>query len=145
MRFDLELLHDFGQALIPANIDEGRIREALRFYEEPYSLESEELAFWEVLEKLEAIGYLSTYLSLVAIVVNSESHYAGMRSKVNSEIVEAAARLELIQKRAREWELLGPECGPEKCRVEDCSRLRIKLAVYCFVHQMLLSDTSEED
>ena len=30
---------------------------------------------------------------------------------------------------------LGPECGPEKCAQEDCSRLRIKLAIRCLEHQ----------
>lgn len=39
------------------------------------------------------------------------------------------------QRREREFlDLLGPEAGPEPCRQEGCSRLRIAHSVYCRRH-----------
>jgi hypothetical protein len=48
---------------------------------------------------------------------------------------ETRDKVELKELRKRKWEALGPECGPEKCSVINCTRLRIKLAMLCFIHQ----------
>lgn len=50
--------------------------------------------------------------------------------------IEAITENKLPAARAQKWQALGPECGPEVCVEEACKRLRIKLAVRCFMHQI---------
>jgi len=38
--------------------------------------------------------------------------------------------------RRRRWQAVGPECGPEKCFEPNCERLRIRLAIRCYLHQL---------
>jgi hypothetical protein len=45
----------------------------------------------------------------------------------------ASRRLAGVQEMAF-WEILGPEIGPETCRWEGCSNLRISCSVFCRRH-----------
>ena len=65
--------------------------------------------------------------------------------KTSIEVLYSSKVLQIAEDRAREgghksrlalWQTLGPERGPEKCVEQNCDRLRIELAVRCFMHQM---------
>lgn len=91
--------------------------------------------FWDVLKKLKPLCYTVTG-SVDFFIAPNQSVYSLL---MNSELLinsETKANAQAERDRQICWENLGPEVGPERCLEPDCDRLRIKLAVRCFIHQL---------
>lgn len=95
--------------------------------------------FWNELEILSPIAYISAWDRLILITTNREFYESFIYSPEFLRYEDTRKRRALEQ-RVKRWndyhENLGPECGPEKCIEPSCTRLRIKLAVKCIRHQL---------
>ncbi len=100
------------------------------------STEDQEIkSFWTTLGSLEPLmylvdGFVFTIISPDKDVIEQliESHSFGSLEARRHE--QARQRLQNL------WHSIGPECGPETCVEPGCGRLRIALAIRCFVHQL---------
>lgn len=120
--------------------------ELLRHFDGVYfsDLEIGSDPFWTVLEDLKPYCFASYLGDLFFCSLNKE-HVEAMYSPT------VLAQAELFQvdwiraNRAALWQDLGPECGPETCIEAGCSRLRIRLAVRSFLHQLWLPNRRTPD
>jgi hypothetical protein len=99
------------------------------------ALEADGDSFGRVLELLEpfACFALSDRLLLLAREESSLDSFLASRAV---EVAESLQKESKRESRLKLWQQLGPERGPEVCVVESCDRLRIGLAVKCFLHQV---------
>lgn len=122
--------------LIEGSISECDIGALLEGFEEfqPYMAESD--CFWNVVDRVKPFCYFSDLDEGIFVARGKELYELGF----NNEIVAAittATRTGQQRIRQSSWNSLGPECGPEKCVESGCDRLRIQLAVRCFLHQTM--------
>ena len=66
--------------------------------------------------------------------------YRQFRDNIPVAEIESNERKYLMSSREQLWNNLGPECGPDVCIEGNCDRLRIMLAVRCFIHQLQWGD-----
>ncbi len=128
---------DFELMIIERTVTDAEILDALgsncTFIDDE---QEDDSRFWQIMNKLQPYCYLSSSDKSFC-TVKSKS----LRDSLNTP--EIFAREEQTHRdyaraeRAKAWNDLGPECGTEICVEPDCSRLRIKLAGRCFLHQML--------
>ncbi|MBS1997571.1 MAG: hypothetical protein JSS86_14720 [Cyanobacteria bacterium SZAS LIN-2] len=91
--------------------------------------------FWKFLERFQPYCFVSASDTLFFAAHNKDL-VASVHSDRAWADAESQERAYKSSSRAALWRDLGPECGPEKCVEPDCNRLRIKLAMRCFMHQM---------
>jgi hypothetical protein len=91
--------------------------------------------FWDFLDRLQPYCFAS-YRGTIFFTAKIKLLVDALHSERAIADIEHQERTYLGSSRASLWRNLGPECGPEKCIEPDCDRLRIKLAVRCFMHQM---------
>jgi hypothetical protein len=92
--------------------------------------------FWNVIEALEPYCYASD-LGDLFFIARGEALYRTFVTSADVTGIEDWYRQRTAAERKRLWAELGPNCGPETCIEPGCTELRIRLAVKCFVHQML--------
>jgi len=122
--------------LIEGSISECDIGALFEGFEEfqPYMAESD--CFWNVVDRVNPFSYFSDLDEGLFVARGKELYDLGF----NNEVVAAVTtKFRVGQQRIRQssWNSLGPECGPEKCVESNCDRLRIQLAVRCFLHQTM--------
>ena len=91
--------------------------------------------FWSLLDHLQPYLYIS-YMAKEFFAAREKILLDALHSADAFADVEAKERADCRNTRAEQWKKLGPECGPEKCVESGCDRLRIKLAIRCFIHQL---------
>lgn len=130
---------DNAQMLLDEVMSEHEVLQNLLEFDEPYlldDLENDQVkAFWIAIEALRPYCYFSYCEGLTLIMRGTESCKEFI-DRVSLEEVETIFRGRTTSYREKKWNELGPECGPEVCIEENCDRLRIKLAVRCFIHQL---------
>lgn len=137
----LETIDLPNQMLLDEPIADREILHALSNFDEPNMLEDleEEQAknFWAALEAVKPYCYFSYGLfDGFTFVARGHDLYRQFLDRASERDIEAIHREMASANRARTWQELGPECGPEICIEHNCERLRIKLAVRCFIHQI---------
>jgi len=137
---------DNAQMLLDESIADQEILRALSNFDEPYTLDDleEEHAkkFWAALEAVKPYCYFSYGLfDGFTFIARGHDLRRQFLDRVSQHKIEAIYRERESDTRARMWQELGPECGPEICIEENCERLRIKLAVRCFMHQIQWGST----
>lgn len=93
--------------------------------------------FWNKFKRIDPYIYFSMYSVKGFTIISRglELHQSFMNG-IDWQTIEDFHR-KLAQKRcAALWADLGPERGPEKCVENGCERLRIPLAIRCFMHQL---------
>lgn len=125
--------------IIDHPVDDNEILLALKEFTEPTYLEDEEgpcvKGFWNSIEALQPYCYAS-YSNGLTFIANGEEFYKDFVNSISIEEVKAFHRNRETEHRLKLWKDIGPECGPETCVESNCDRLRIKLAVRCFIHQL---------
>lgn len=113
---------------------ESEILKALADFEDLLFHQPKDLSkFLQVVDQLQPYCAVSGYLFLARGKHVYQQYF-------NEELLDEIRRLEwrsALDQRQRFWKNQGPECGPETCVEPDCTRLRIKLAVRCFVHHAM--------
>lgn len=97
----------------------------------------------DLLAKLKAESFV--YNTFVKMLVSNRP--AVVEEYMNSSIfkdLEYLSRKQEKKDRLALWTNLGPEVGPEKCSQDGCEKLRIGLAVNCFLHQLEANEEREE-
>lgn len=124
---------DTAYLLLTQEFDQNTLLEQLVRLEEPH--QKTDQIFWEVLDAVKPFCYCS----------DGGGTFFVSPDKASIDVLYSSKVLQIAQDRAREskrkgrlelWQTLGPERGPEKCVEQNCDRLRIQLAVRCFMHQM---------
>ncbi len=92
-------------------------------------------ALWTLIESLQPYLFIS-YIEKEFFASRDKAVIDALHSAEALANAEAQERAQKSAYRNSVWHNIGPECGPEKCIEGDCDRLRIKLAVRCFVHQL---------
>ncbi len=85
------------------------------------------------------------YNTLIKMVVSNSS--AVIEEYLSSSVfkdLEYLSRKQEQKRRLELWQAIGPEVGPEKCQQDGCEKLRISLAVNCFLHQLEANEAREE-
>ncbi len=90
--------------------------------------------FWKFIEEVEPYCFAS-YTHGMFFTAKKKELIESFYSEETLQNVERTEREKERAGRARMWEMLGPECGPETCVDFGCDRLRIQLAMRCFFHQ----------
>lgn len=95
--------------------------------------------FWNFIETMQPYCFVTydIYTQQLFFVAKKKELIESLYSAETLARVEQAKRKYLRASRVLTWEQLGPECGPETCVDFGCNRLRIQLAVRCFLHQYL--------
>lgn len=132
---------DCGQMLLDEQIADSDLLKALSRFDEPYMLDDleEEHAknFWAAIEVIKPFCYFSYGLfDGFTFVARGLALYRQFMERVSPEAIEQIYKERAAANRAKTWEDLGPECGPETCIEPNCDRLRIRLAIRCFIHQL---------
>lgn len=86
------------------------------------------------------------YNTFVKMVVSNAPGI--IESYLNSSVfkdLEYLSRKEEKKERLELWQALGPEVGPEACSQVGCERLRISLAINCFLHQLQANEARAEN
>lgn len=125
---------EFELMLFDNEISDQKIKDALAAGFDETNLDDPK--FWSVLTKLQPYCYVANTYQLYFISTNRtlvQAMHSPQALTSAREIAKEYAR----KNRADTWEMLGPECGPEKCVEPNCDRLRIQLANRCFMHQMI--------
>lgn len=91
--------------------------------------------FWDVIRKVRPYCYLSNIYGGILVARGKELYESVFNEEFVSAIIKEQRRRKENMRKAL-WNQIGPECGPEKCTEKDCDRLRIQLAVRCFLHQI---------
>ena len=78
------------------------------------------------------------YVSLNTFMAREKDLFDRFLTRELLQEMETLHRQATTESRAQLWSDIGPECGPEVCVEPGCDRLRIRLAVRCFVHQVLI-------
>lgn len=130
---DLCFNADTAYLLLDREFDQTSLLEQLGRLEEPHPKDDQ--IFWEVLDAVKPFCYCSDCGDTFFVSPNKASIDVLYSSKV-LQIAEDRAREDKRKGRLGSWQSLGPERGPEKCVEQDCERLRIELAVRCFIHQL---------
>lgn len=136
---------DNAQMLLDKSISDRNLLRALLNFREPYMLDDfeEEQAsnFWAAIEVIKPFCYFSYGLfDGFTFVARGLDLYRQYLERVSLETIEKDFKETAAASRSRTWAELGPECGPEICVEHNCNRLRIKLAVRCFIHQLQWGD-----
>lgn len=130
---------DNTQMFLDDPIPDHDILAALIGFDDPYDLDdldsSETRKFWNCIEMINPYCYFS-YAREFTLITRGRDLLDQALTQVSIEELEAHLKHEAAANRARLWDSLGPECGPEECVVPACGRLRIRLAVRCFMHQL---------
>lgn len=124
------------EMIIDASCSEEEISEAQVSYELSEQIPdvgSQSEAFWRMLDKLQP--YCFTCESI--FVARDRQIYERVINRENMAVSEAKHKARVLSYRQIQWENLGPEIGPEECVEAGCGRLRISLAVRCFMHQIV--------
>ncbi|MBI2810255.1 MAG: hypothetical protein HYX67_05440 [Candidatus Melainabacteria bacterium] len=133
---------DCAHMLIDEPMSDGALGAALFDFEEPYMLDDldEEHAktFWSAIQIINPYSYFSYGCCAdgFTLVTRERQLYERILDGVCVTEIETLYKNEAATKRARIWRDLGPECGPEICIEPNCNRLRIEVAVRCFIHQL---------
>lgn len=90
--------------------------------------------FWCAIEQLNAYCLWSEQ-GRHTFVVRGKDLYDHFWNSDEVKGIEERFRARSKINRQKLWADLGPEIGPEKCAEPDCDRLRIRLAIRCFLHQ----------
>lgn len=141
---ELPKLHfgaDCGQMLFETPLDDEELLSALRDFDEPYVIDDPEEAvavgFWSALAAINPNYYFSYGLSKgFTFIAKGQAAFEHFVDNIFIRDIETIHRDRLASHRASLWKNLGPECGPDVCIEPDCERLRIRLAVRCFIHQI---------
>lgn len=124
---------DTAYLLLTQEFDQVALLEQLGRLEEPHQKTNQ--IFWEVMDAVKPFCYCSDCGGTFFVSPYKASIDILYSSKV-LQIAEDRAREGKRKSRLELWQTLGPERGPEKCVEQDCERLRIELAVRCFMHQL---------
>lgn len=85
------------------------------------------------------------YNTLIKMVVsNNPAVIEGYLSSSVFKDLEYLSRRQEKKRRLDLWQAIGPEVGPEECSQDGCEKLRIGLAVNCFLHQLEANEEREE-
>lgn len=127
--------------LLDESLADDELLKNLSYFDEPYMLDDldEEQAqnFWAAIEGIQPYCYFSYGLfDGFTFVARGPDLYRQFLDRVSLEAIETFYKKTAAASRARTWAELGPECGPEICIEDNCNRLRIKLALRCFIHQL---------
>lgn len=131
---------DNAQMLLDKPIVDPDLLDALSNFDEPLTLDDVDVEdttnFWSAVEAIEPYCYFSYGLfGEFTFIARGHELFQQFLDRVSEAEVEAIHRERESALRAKIWRQLGPECGPELCIEENCGRLRIQLAVRCFIHQ----------
>ena len=101
-------------------------------------IEDEEVKlFWDLFAALDPFLYFSFGLTKhFSVISRGEIFHQKLVDSVDWIKIESIYKKRAMDAAAKKWEDLGPERGPEKCVVNGCERLRIPLAIRCFIHQL---------
>lgn len=124
---------DTAYLLLDRELDQTTLLEQLGRLKEPQPKDDQIL--WEVLDAVKPFCYCNDFGGTFFVSPDKASRDVLYSSKV-LKIAEDRAREGERKGRLGSWQSLGPERGPEKCVEPDCDRLRIELAVRCFMHQL---------
>ena len=131
---------DNAQMLIDHAISDEALLSALTDFCEPHFLDDPDgsQSFWNAINAIQPYCYFSYGCSAenFTFIARGKSLIDQFWQNVSLPKVELKLRQGLVESRAKTWNTLGPECGPEVCQEANCDRLRIKLAVRCFIHQL---------
>jgi len=138
---------DNEQLILDEPMPDPELLSALALLDEPYELD--DLAdtrakdFWTALEIIKPYCYFSNGIGRdeFTLIVRDEDVYRQFCRSLSGTEIETTFKNVEANYRARVWDNLGPECGPEACIEDGCDRLRIKLAVRCFIHQIQWGDS----
>ncbi len=137
----LQLGADCAQMLIDHEVSDNDILAADFTDDEPYFLDDliddRAIKFWSAIEQVDPYCYFSYgYPEEFTFIARTAAVYDAFFKRIDFATVEANFRKTESVRRSQLWKALGPECGPEVCIEENCDRLRIQLAVRCFIHQI---------
>ncbi len=94
----------------------------------------------EILDNLlRVVDQLQPYYSVIGHLFVARGKHL-YQQYFNDEFLDEIRRAEwrsALEQRQSFWKNQGPECGPETCVEPGCDRLRIRLAVRCFVHHAM--------
>lgn len=130
---------DNAQMILDEPTSDEDILETMDGFDDPRDLEGlgelETKKFWNCFEMLNPYCYFS-YGQWFTLVIRGKEMLDRVLNEVSFDEVESIYKNEASAYRAKLWQSLGPECGPETCIELGCERLRIGLAVRCFLHQL---------
>lgn len=135
-------LGDYSAHLIlDKSFDNRVLRAQLDSLSEDYALDDHEnervKSFWHTLETIQPYAYFSIGLTKsVCVIFRGAEVYKRFMDSIDWTKIDEYYRTSALESAAKMWKDLGPERGPEKCVVNDCDRLRIPLAIRCFIHQL---------
>lgn len=90
---------------------------------------------WSIIERLNPKHYFCTRFLGLCLATRDVDSYKRVLSSTTFRDIEASTHNRLREQKHEFWNAVGPECGPELCIVQDCSRFRIRNAVRCIRHQ----------
>lgn len=135
-------LGDYSAHLIlDKDFDDRSLRAQLDGLSEDYALDDHEnesvKRFWHKIGMIQPYAYFSLGLNKhFSVILRGASLHQSFMDSLDWSRIEARYKDRALEHAAKKWEDLGPERGPEKCVVNDCDRLRIPLAIRCFIHQL---------
>lgn len=140
---------DNAQMFLDQDIADEELMLALLDFDEPYSLDDlqqeETGRFWRAIENNPYCYFSYGLVGNFTFVGRGHHTLQQFLEQVwSTDFKEYYKRKEAFE-RERLWKILGPESGAETCVEPDCSRLRIKLAVRCFIHQLLWNKNFNAD
>jgi len=121
--------------------DDDQLVATLGDFEEPYLFEPvspdapQAMSFWQALSTLRPFCYFSYGLSQgLTLIMREHDDYMRFMDRLPWDMIEKTYRDDECKRRREEFELFGPEVGPEVCSVPDCDRLRLKNIFKCYMH-----------
>lgn len=132
---------DNAQVIIDRENSDELILENFEGFEESSCLVDLEIEdtreFWNKFKLIDPYIYFSMNLFRRFTIISRgiELHQSFMNN-IDWPTIEEFHRKSAQERCAALWADLGPERGPEKCVENGCERLRIPLAIRCFMHQL---------
>lgn len=131
-----------AQLILEHPLEDAEIIASLSDFEEPQTslhLDDDETeSFWRIIQRINPYCYFSygVHDRDFTFVARGERLCRQLVDDAPWKEIENEAKEGAINRSKVLWENIGPECGPELCIEPNCKRLRIKLAVRCFLHQI---------
>lgn len=123
---------DFELMLLDKELSDQQIKDA--FVSGDVGTHLDDPKFWDILSCLQPYCYVA-YTDQLYFISKDKALVDAMYSQQALDSVERTSKEYMLKSRESMWEMLGPECGPEVCAEPGCDRLRIQLAMRCFMHQ----------